>query len=320
MFGFATDFNQPLVQWNVSSGVYMIRMFKDATSFDQPLEDWNVSSLSFMDSMFHGAINFNQPLEQWNVSKAYTMYKMFGDAISFNQCLGSWGSKTADDVFIIDIFVNSGCPDKGSERSQYYYCSYYDGIGPDPVVGPWCKGSADGCTADGLIEPSTNAPSDAPSFFSVPSSDPSKGPSFSVNQSSEPSVTPSASIFTSSVPSDVPNISFSLITRKVCVDSEDFDCNQIEFPKLKRGKKCSQVRRGVKVSELCPSVCSRFLCDCSDSRFPFKIKGRKGKSFCSKIRASERRRLCNKKNVSGFPVKTICPITCKNQKNCLNSC
>ena len=43
-------------------------MFISATNFNQPLDDWNVASVNDMRFMFHKATNFNQPLSDWDVA------------------------------------------------------------------------------------------------------------------------------------------------------------------------------------------------------------------------------------------------------------
>ena len=61
-FFWATSFNQPLNNWNVSNVMDMRWMFEVARSFNQPLNNWNVSKVGVMDSMFGRATSFNQPL------------------------------------------------------------------------------------------------------------------------------------------------------------------------------------------------------------------------------------------------------------------
>jgi len=53
---------------NTSSNVSMYWMFRAATQFNQPIGNWNVSKVNVMESMFHGATNFNQNIGGWNVS------------------------------------------------------------------------------------------------------------------------------------------------------------------------------------------------------------------------------------------------------------
>ena len=65
-------------------------MFSRATNFNQPLNDWNVSSVTDMNDMFAGATSFNQPLNSWNVSKVSRMVEMFANTPSFQQNLGNW--------------------------------------------------------------------------------------------------------------------------------------------------------------------------------------------------------------------------------------
>ena len=62
-------------------------MFWFATSFNQPLNNWNVSNVRYMDELFYGASSFNQPLNKWNVSNVTHMREMFMNARSFNQPL-----------------------------------------------------------------------------------------------------------------------------------------------------------------------------------------------------------------------------------------
>jgi surface protein len=44
-------------------------VFYKATDFNQPLDDWNVKSVTSMKSMFREASNFNQSLDNWDVKK-----------------------------------------------------------------------------------------------------------------------------------------------------------------------------------------------------------------------------------------------------------
>lgn len=54
MFAFASEFNQPINDWDVSAIVDMRAMFYRAASFDQNLGNWNISQVMMMDSMFYG--------------------------------------------------------------------------------------------------------------------------------------------------------------------------------------------------------------------------------------------------------------------------
>jgi Mycoplasma protein of unknown function, DUF285 len=40
-------------------------MFEYATRFDSPIEQWDVSTIKNMSRMFEGATNFNQPIGDW---------------------------------------------------------------------------------------------------------------------------------------------------------------------------------------------------------------------------------------------------------------
>ena len=46
MFRGATNFNQPLSNWDVKNVTVMRDMFRDATSFNQDLSSWDVSSVT----------------------------------------------------------------------------------------------------------------------------------------------------------------------------------------------------------------------------------------------------------------------------------
>ena len=71
--------------WDVSKEVTnMSDMFRYATSFNQPLNNWNVSNVKYMGAMFQGARSFNQPLNKWNVSNVNLMSEMFYGAESWN--------------------------------------------------------------------------------------------------------------------------------------------------------------------------------------------------------------------------------------------
>ena len=54
-------------------GDYMNGMFEEASNFNQPLNDWDVSSVTNMSCMFYGASSFNQPLNDWDVSSVTNM-------------------------------------------------------------------------------------------------------------------------------------------------------------------------------------------------------------------------------------------------------
>ena len=79
MFYFATSFNQPLNNWNVSNVTNMFSMFRNTTSFNQPLNNWNVSNVTNMFSMFEDATNFNQDISNWDVVMSLTCQICFGE-------------------------------------------------------------------------------------------------------------------------------------------------------------------------------------------------------------------------------------------------
>ena len=89
MFQGATNFNQPLSNWNTSKVTSMNNMFQSATNFNQNLSNWDTSKVTTMLGMFYNS-SFNQPLNNWDVSKVTNMQQMFQGATSFNQDLGNW--------------------------------------------------------------------------------------------------------------------------------------------------------------------------------------------------------------------------------------
>ncbi len=52
MFMFANNFNQNLIDWNVSAVTDMTMMFADAVSFDQDISGWDVSGVAQMGEIF----------------------------------------------------------------------------------------------------------------------------------------------------------------------------------------------------------------------------------------------------------------------------
>ena len=71
MFYEASDFNQPLNNWNVSNVTDMSSMFRNASSFNQPLNNWNVLNVTDMSCMLDGAKSFNHQLYIWDTSKYF---------------------------------------------------------------------------------------------------------------------------------------------------------------------------------------------------------------------------------------------------------
>jgi len=88
----ASNFNQPLNNWDVSNITDLSWFLSGATSFNQPLNNWNVSQVSNMNFLFKGATNFNQPLDNWNTLQLTSLYNTFEDATSFNQPLNTWNT------------------------------------------------------------------------------------------------------------------------------------------------------------------------------------------------------------------------------------
>jgi surface protein len=98
MFSGATEFNQPIGNWNVSSVTNMNSMFKVSTSFNQPIGNWDVGSVTDMSYMFFVATSFNQSIEPWDVSNVTDMSGMFWSATAFNQNIGNWDVGSVTDM------------------------------------------------------------------------------------------------------------------------------------------------------------------------------------------------------------------------------
>ena len=41
-------------------------MFQDATNFNQPIGNWDISNVTTIESMFFKATSFNQDIGNWN--------------------------------------------------------------------------------------------------------------------------------------------------------------------------------------------------------------------------------------------------------------
>lgn len=98
MFYQATNFNQDITLWDVSSFTDFGTMFEQATSFNQNISNWNVSNATSMNGMFRGATSFNQPIGNWSVSKVTDFSSMFSGASKFNQDLSNWNISNATNL------------------------------------------------------------------------------------------------------------------------------------------------------------------------------------------------------------------------------
>ena len=120
IFFFYNILHTALNEWDTSSLVDTVEMFAFATSYNQPMNDWDVSRVRRNDffggfsGMFRGATSFNQPLDGWDMSFVSDISNMFWEASSFNQSLCAWESQLDSNFANVDnAFSNTSCPSPG---------------------------------------------------------------------------------------------------------------------------------------------------------------------------------------------------------------
>lgn len=79
MFRAATNFNQPIGNWDLSKVTNISGLFADATSFNQPIGSWIVSNVVNMTGMFNYASSFNKNISQWCVGLIPSLPGSFKD-------------------------------------------------------------------------------------------------------------------------------------------------------------------------------------------------------------------------------------------------
>jgi hypothetical protein len=100
-----TLFNQNIGSWNVGSGQIFAAMFRRCpfnNGGSDSIKDWNMSSATTLGSsglgMFaESACTFNQPIGSWNVSNVTSFNSVFRNNPNFNQNIGAWDVSKASD-------------------------------------------------------------------------------------------------------------------------------------------------------------------------------------------------------------------------------
>jgi surface protein len=87
----------------------MADVFQNATNFNQPLSNWNVSKVTNMSKMFNGASNFNKDISIWKVGKVTDMSYMFNGASGLgNLDLSSWDIGSVRKDKNVDFMKSAG--------------------------------------------------------------------------------------------------------------------------------------------------------------------------------------------------------------------
>lgn len=95
MFEKASKFNHPIGAWDVSNVTEMRNMFEDAEAFNQDISGWDTSSVTKMDYMFWKAKAFTSNLSTWDVQLVTVFNSMFENAEAFDAPIGVWNTKNA---------------------------------------------------------------------------------------------------------------------------------------------------------------------------------------------------------------------------------
>ncbi|AYN69363.1 BspA family leucine-rich repeat surface protein [Euzebyella marina] len=92
--------NESMAQWDLSKTSFTASdMFKGASQFNQPIDQWDVSKLRYLDGMFEDASAFDQNLEGWNIGKVENMDRMFDNSglsiRNYDKILNAWSNLPA---------------------------------------------------------------------------------------------------------------------------------------------------------------------------------------------------------------------------------
>jgi surface protein len=89
--------NESIGLWDLSHITFSASgMFSGASQFNQPINQWDVSNIRYLDGMFKGASTFNQNLENWNIGKVENMDGIFDDSSlsssNYDKILIAWSN------------------------------------------------------------------------------------------------------------------------------------------------------------------------------------------------------------------------------------
>jgi surface protein len=109
-FGYCSNFNSDISNWDTLNVTDMSYMFSNATAFNQSINynpdtgAWNTSNVVYMSYMFYAANSFDNTIDLWNTTSVTNMNGMFYEAVAFNQSInynagiGAWNTENVTDM------------------------------------------------------------------------------------------------------------------------------------------------------------------------------------------------------------------------------
>ena len=93
-------------------------MFESASQFNQPIGNWNVSNVTDMSGMFFSASQFNQSIGNWNVSNVTNMSYMF-IFTAFKQNISNWTPYACTNMDTMFFGVDMNSPNSATNQTNY---------------------------------------------------------------------------------------------------------------------------------------------------------------------------------------------------------